>query len=119
MLLLDEATSAIDPETDRMMQRIIRDDFSESTVLTIAHRLNTILDSDKILVMSDGRVSEFGAPEELLRDEKGVFKGEFKSMCDYAFNHGKPLTQEDISKILSENRFDSANSMTAVDETRG
>jgi ABC-type multidrug transport system fused ATPase/permease subunit len=73
VLLLDEATSSVDFETDREIQRTLRDSFAGSTVLTIAHRINTIMDSDKILVMKDGVASEFAAPQELLSDEDSLF----------------------------------------------
>ena len=73
VLMLDEATSSVDYETDRQIQRTIREAFPGRTVLTIAHRINTILDSDKILVMQDGLVAEFAPPQELLKDENSVF----------------------------------------------
>jgi ABC-type multidrug transport system fused ATPase/permease subunit len=73
VLLLDEATSSVDYETDREIQRTLREAFPGSTVLTIAHRVNTIMDSDKILVMSDGLAKEFASPEELLRNNKSLF----------------------------------------------
>jgi ABC-type multidrug transport system fused ATPase/permease subunit len=73
VLLLDEATSSVDFETDREIQRTLRDSFAGSTVLTIAHRINTIMDSDKILVMKDGVASEFASPQELLSDEDSLF----------------------------------------------
>lgn len=69
----DEATSSVDFETDREIQRTLRDAFAGCTVLTIAHRVNTIMDSDKILVMKDGMASEFGPPQELLQDEDSLF----------------------------------------------
>ncbi|GFS03753.1 multidrug resistance-associated protein 1 [Elysia marginata] len=73
VLVLDEATAAVDLETDELIQRTIRTQFSGCTVLAIAHRLNTILDYDKILVMDKGRVAEFGSPEELLAHTGSIF----------------------------------------------
>lgn len=73
VLLLDEATSSVDYETDREIQRTLRESFAHSTVLTIAHRVNTILDSDKILVMKDGVAAEYGPPQELLSQEDSLF----------------------------------------------
>ena len=73
ILFLDEATASVDIETDREIQRTLREAFKQSTVLTIAHRINTIMDSDKILVLKDGRAEEFAAPEELLKDENSIF----------------------------------------------
>ena len=73
ILLLDEATSSVDYETDATIQKTLREDFIGCTVLTIAHRVNTIMDSDKILVMKDGRVGEFDSPEKLLEDETSIF----------------------------------------------
>jgi len=73
VLLLDEATSNVDFETDRAIQKTLRAAFPGCTVLTIAHRVNTIMDSDKILVMKDGTVDEFAPPQELLKDETSTF----------------------------------------------
>jgi ABC-type multidrug transport system fused ATPase/permease subunit len=74
ILVLDEATASIDNETDATIQRMIRDNFSDATVLTIAHRLNTIMDSDRILVLDDGHIAELDTPENLLKKENGLFK---------------------------------------------
>ncbi|KAJ2250376.1 hypothetical protein GGI13_004037 [Coemansia sp. RSA 455] len=66
ILVLDEATANVDNETDRTMQSIIRQEFKDCTVLTIAHRLNTIMDSDRVLVMDEGKVAELDTPANLL-----------------------------------------------------
>lgn len=73
ILLLDEATSSVDYETDAAIQSTLRKDFKGCTVLTIAHRVNTIMDSDKILVMKDGLVAEYAPPQELLKDKTSIF----------------------------------------------
>jgi len=73
ILLLDEATSSVDYETDKEIQMTLRKAFRGCTVVTIAHRVNTILDSDMILVMANGRASEYGAPKDLLADNASVF----------------------------------------------
>ncbi|KAJ2018312.1 hypothetical protein GGI14_002398 [Coemansia sp. S680] len=75
VLVLDEATAAIDPESDAIIQASIRKEFKDCTVLTIAHRLNTIIDSDRILVLDQGQVAEFDTPDALLAKEGGLFKG--------------------------------------------
>lgn len=71
ILLMDEATANVDPQTDGLIQETIRNKFSDCTVLTIAHRLNTIMDSDKVLVMDAGRCVEFAPPYELLTNKSG------------------------------------------------
>ncbi|KAM3068375.1 hypothetical protein ACMFMG_009513 [Clarireedia jacksonii] len=75
IMVLDEATSAVDMETDALIQRSIRQEFNDSTLIVIAHRLSTIADFDKILVMGEGKVIEFGTPRDLIGKEGGVFKG--------------------------------------------
>ena len=65
-------------ETDEFIQQVIRKEFSHCTVLTIAHRLNTIIDYDKILVLQDGKVIEYDSPESLMRDDKTLFHSMLK-----------------------------------------
>ncbi|XP_049538580.1 multidrug resistance-associated protein 1 isoform X5 [Anopheles darlingi] len=73
VLILDEATAAVDLETDDLIQRTIRTEFKDCTVLTIAHRLNTILDSDKVIVLDKGQIVEFAPPNELLQTKSSAF----------------------------------------------
>ena len=73
LLILDEATAAVDLETDDQVQATIREQFRQSTVITIAHRLNTIMDSHKVVVMDDGHVREFDTPDNLLQTQDSVF----------------------------------------------
>lgn len=75
VLILDEATAAVDLETDDLIQTTIRTEFKGCTVLTIAHRLNTIMDSDKVLVLDKGQTVEFSPPGELLKNKKSIFYG--------------------------------------------
>ena len=75
LVVLDEATASIDNETDELVQAAIRSEFSRCTVLTIAHRLHTIADSDRVLVLDAGEVREFAPPAELLADPNGAFRG--------------------------------------------
>ena len=73
ILILDEATASVDLDTDDLIQATIREEFSDCTVLTIAHRLNTILDSNRIMVLSDGKVIEFDTPDNLMGNAKSHF----------------------------------------------
>uniref|UniRef100_A0A4W3I4Q7 ATP binding cassette subfamily C member 4 (PEL blood group) n=1 Tax=Callorhinchus milii TaxID=7868 RepID=A0A4W3I4Q7_CALMI len=73
ILIIDEATANVDPRTDELIQKTIRERFEQCTVLTIAHRLNTIIDSDRILVLDAGRVTEYDEPYLLLKNNNGQF----------------------------------------------
>ncbi len=73
VLILDEATAAVDPETDALVQETIRTEFAKSTIITIAHRLDTVMDSDRIVVMEEGKIVEFDTPQRLLADKKSKF----------------------------------------------
>eukprot|EP00934_Nitzschia_sp_Nitz4_P008921 Nitzschia sp. Nitz4//scaffold84_size84139//32260//36378//NITZ4_005195-RA/size84139-processed-gene-0.16-mRNA-1//-1//CDS//3329559024//8911//frame0 len=73
VLVLDEATASIDGETDAFIQKMLRTRFPGTTLMTIAHRLETIMDYDFVLVMDFGKAAEFGHPADLLENESGIF----------------------------------------------
>lgn len=70
---MDEATANIDIHTEKIIQKLIKEEFRESTVLTVAHRLNTIIKSHKILVMSYGSIVEYDEPAKLMNDPDSSF----------------------------------------------
>lgn len=72
VLVLDEATAAVDMETDNLIQSTIHSQFEDCTVLTIAHRLNTIMDYTRVLVLDKGEMAEFDSPSNLIA-QKGAF----------------------------------------------
>ncbi|KAJ2164004.1 Multidrug resistance-associated protein 1, partial [Coemansia sp. RSA 562] len=73
IVVLDEATASVDAQTDALMQEIIRTEFKHCTVITVAHRLNTIMDCDRVLVMHEGHAVELDTPDHLLADQKSRF----------------------------------------------
>ncbi|KAJ3116514.1 hypothetical protein HDU96_009500 [Phlyctochytrium bullatum] len=74
VLIMDEATANVDYETDALIQKALREDFAHATVLTIAHRLNTIIDYDRVLVMDAGQISEYDSPANLLDRADSKFR---------------------------------------------
>jgi ABC-type multidrug transport system fused ATPase/permease subunit len=74
IVILDEATASIDSQTDDLVQKAIRESFKDATVLTIAHRVGTVLDSDKVLVLSNGVVKEWDSPHVLMSTEGSEFR---------------------------------------------
>jgi ABC-type multidrug transport system fused ATPase/permease subunit len=93
VLLLDEATASVDVETDQLIQRMLRGEkFRDCTIITIAHRINTIIDSDRILVMHQGRVVEFDTPSALLDMPNGYFK----SMVDDMHRSSASTSNDDV-----------------------
>ncbi|GME80252.1 unnamed protein product [Ambrosiozyma monospora] len=97
ILLLDEATASIDYQTDALIQKTIRQEFSSTTILTIAHRLKTIIDYDKILVLEKGRVADYDHPYKLLNKEESLFK----SMCEDSGEYEKLVEIAKCSVVSS------------------
>uniref|UniRef100_A0A8C1TJ37 Cystic fibrosis transmembrane conductance regulator n=1 Tax=Cyprinus carpio TaxID=7962 RepID=A0A8C1TJ37_CYPCA len=108
ILIIDEATANVDPRTDELIQKTIRDKFKECTVLTIAHRLNTIIDSDRILVLDAGRIQEYDAPHVLLQNQNGIFykmvqqtgKAEVASLLQTAKQVSRPVSSFSVPAPL-------------------
>ncbi|XP_014472274.1 PREDICTED: multidrug resistance-associated protein 4-like isoform X2 [Dinoponera quadriceps] len=98
ILVLDEATANVDPKTDALVQNTIRKKFKACTVLTIAHRLNTIIDSDKVLVMNHGRAIEFDHPYILLQNNRSYFSSMVqesgKSMAERLRQHAQEVYEQ-------------------------
>jgi len=92
IIVLDEASSSVDVETDAKVQQTIQKEFNSSTLLCIAHRLNTIVYYDRILVMDGGKVAELDSPLNLFDKEDSIFR----SLCDEA-----GLSRADILRIRS------------------
>ncbi|KAI1286879.1 ATP-binding cassette sub-family C member 3 [Halotydeus destructor] len=90
ILILDEATAAVDLETDDLIQKTIREEFADCTILTIAHRLNTILDYDRVLVMDKGTVSEYDTPKTLLDNPDSMFYSMAKDAGLVNSGNGEP-----------------------------
>uniref|UniRef100_A0A4W6DUG8 ATP-binding cassette sub-family C member 10 n=1 Tax=Lates calcarifer TaxID=8187 RepID=A0A4W6DUG8_LATCA len=74
VLCIDEATASVDQKTDQLLQQTIREKFQDKTVLTIAHRINTIMDCDRVLVMQGGKVVEFDTPAALCQSDHSIFQ---------------------------------------------
>ncbi|KAK3921166.1 Multidrug resistance-associated protein 4 [Frankliniella fusca] len=98
ILMMDEATANVDPQTDKLIQTTIREKFKSCTVLTVAHRLNTVIDSDRVLVMDNGTVVEYDHPWLLLERPGGVFRG----MINQLEGHGAEQLRQAAKQHYNE-----------------
>lgn len=79
ILVLDEATASVDAETDRLIQQTVQETFADCTVLTIAHRLHSVLSCDMVIVIDAGQVIEMGSPFTLSNDTNSIFSAMLKA----------------------------------------
>lgn len=100
VLVLDEATANVDPKTDMVIQKTIRSRFAACTVITVAHRLNTVADSDRVLVMDSGQVVQFAHPHELLLDTEGTFAKMVEQLGPAAGHGIKEVAKQAYEKHL-------------------
>ncbi|KAI9225298.1 MAG: P-loop containing nucleoside triphosphate hydrolase protein [Piptocephalis tieghemiana] len=100
IIVMDEATASVDLETDALLQQSIRTDFAQCTVLAIAHRLNTIMDYDRVLVLSDGHVVEFDTPYRLLTQNAG--QGHFAKMVQETGDTNAEMLLEQAEKVARQ-----------------
>ncbi|GIZ47453.1 hypothetical protein CKM354_001054300 [Cercospora kikuchii] len=100
VLLMDEATASIDYATDSKIQETIRE--IKNTTITIAHRLQTIIDYDKVLVLDQGRVIEYGDPYDLISTDKGIFRGMCEMTGDFDILHKDAKKAHDARKLVDD-----------------
>eukprot|EP00250_Pteridium_aquilinum_P005352 c15461_g1_i1 orf=573-5420(+) len=97
ILILDEATAAVDVGTDALIQRTIREEFKSCTMLIIAHRINTIIDCDRILVLDAGRALEMDTPENLLADAGSAFSRMVESTGSANAQYLKSIVLDEVN----------------------
>ncbi|KAI3434886.1 hypothetical protein D9Q98_002940 [Chlorella vulgaris] len=101
ILVLDEATSNVDTATDSLIQTTIASAFADCTVLTIAHRLHTIMDSDRILVLHEGQVQEYDTPSNLLAKPDSSFRGMVEETARHSVKQGSSLVPTQSAQDLA------------------
>ncbi|XAR72526.1 Xenobiotic-transporting ATPase [Bertholletia excelsa] len=113
ILVLDEATAAVDVRTDALIQKTIREEFKSCTMLIIAHRLNTIIDCDRVLLLEAGRVLEYASPEELLQNTESAFSKMVQStgaanaeyLRSLVFSEENKLEREETRQLDGQRRW--------------
>ncbi|ELP90445.1 multidrug resistance-associated protein, putative, partial [Entamoeba invadens IP1] len=116
---MDEATANIEIQTDKNIQEIIRTIFNDVTVITVAHRLQTIMDADRVMVFDNGMLKEMETPYNLIQDEKSIFNGLVQqSGCSEELlklaQKKEPSTPTTASQISNENSTSSSEKQEVV-----
>ncbi|GMK54458.1 hypothetical protein CspeluHIS016_0110440 [Cutaneotrichosporon spelunceum] len=117
LIIMDEATASVDFETDEALQNAIRTEFKDATLITIAHRLSSVVDYDRLLVLQDGSVAEFDTPMNLLRRDDSIFKsmaqssGKYKDL--YAAAERKEMADREMAG--EERKTPDSNASSAQD----
>ncbi|KAL7295968.1 hypothetical protein TKK_0010526 [Trichogramma kaykai] len=101
IIILDEATASVDPEKDALVRNTIRSKYSDCTVITVSHKLDSVLDNDRVLVIDDGRVIEYDHPHVLLQNENSLFTKLAKQMGETKYEKLKKDAQE-MYKLINK-----------------
>lgn len=102
VLVLDEATANVDPQTDALIQTTIRSKFRQYTVITIAHRLHTVMDSDRILVMEAGCAKEFDYPHKLLQIGNGILRNMVEATGQQESEQLRKMAEQKYIELTSQ-----------------
>jgi len=100
IIILDEATANVDPRTDNFIQATIRNRFADCSIITIAHRLNSVMDCDRILVLEAGLILEYDHPWKLVQNEKGTLTAMINSTGKSSSVMLKALAEESYKKRI-------------------
>ncbi|KAK0158233.1 hypothetical protein PV328_009265 [Microctonus aethiopoides] len=114
ILVMDEATANVDPATDALIQTTIRNKFKDCTVLTIAHRLNTVMDSDRALVMDQGQIMEFDHPHLLLQNPNGYLMNMVNQTGKFMTGKLKKISEDAYNNILHDTDLKEHNLINGI-----
>jgi len=115
ILLMDEATASVDMETDKLIQKTIRSSFSGATLLVIAHRLNTVMDLDRIMVLEKGEIIEFDSPSVLANDPNSALFGMIEATGAASARHLTAIANGQVS-VLEEIEVEEEEEVEEGDE---
>jgi ABC-type multidrug transport system ATPase subunit len=107
-IVMDEPTASVDMATDARIQPLIREVFGDMTLLTIAHRINTVISMDRILVLSQGELLEYGIPATLLQDRGGALSGMVDAMGEDTAEELRAAAVAAAAALLEKTHTDTA-----------